>query len=155
MFPIDHVKFETLMKRRFIYNQSYEIYGGASGFYDLGPIGCALKANLLQLWRRFFVIEDQMLEIDCPAMTIEPVFKVSGHISRFTDYLVKDVVTNEAFRVDHLIKSHLKRLLSQDASFKKTYDEIVNKVRMNIKCAKNTSNVYNCDYDIYMIILFT
>ncbi|XP_031618965.1 glycine--tRNA ligase-like [Contarinia nasturtii] len=128
VFSIDHAKFESIMRRRFIYNQSYEIYGGASGFYDLGPIGCALKANLLQLWRRFFVIEDQMLEIDCPALTIEPIFKASGHIGRFTDYLVKDVITNEGFRVDHLIKSHLQQILSKDPDFKRTYDETITKL---------------------------
>lgn len=109
----DRTKFEILIKRRFIFNQSYEIYGGGSGFFDLGPIGCALKTNILQFWRTFFVLEEQMLEIECPAMTPESVFKASGHIQRFNDYLVKDVVTDESFRLDHLIKSHLKNLCSK------------------------------------------
>lgn len=116
------------MRRRFIYNQSYEIYGGASGFFDLGPIGCALKANLLQLWRRFFVLEDEMLEIDCPALTIEPVFKASGHIERFSDFLVKDIITGESFRVDHLIKSHLQQLSEKNPQFKSLYTETILKV---------------------------
>lgn len=128
VFSIDRVKFEILVRRRFIYDQSYEIYGGASGFHDLGPIGCALKTNLLQFWRRFFVLEDQMLEVDCPALTIEPVFKASGHIDRFTDYLVKDTVTNECFRVDHLIKSHLEQLSEKNPQFRRLYDETITKV---------------------------
>lgn len=116
------------MRRRFIYDQSYEIYGGASGFYDLGPIGCALKTNLLQLWRRYFVLEEQMLEVDCPALTIEPVFKASGHIDQFTDYLVKDTTTNECFRVDHLIKSHLQQLSEKNPQSKETYAEAITNV---------------------------
>lgn len=127
-FAIDRAKFDILVRRRFIFDQSYEIYGGASGFYDLGPVGCALKSNLLQLWRKFFILEDQMLEIDCPALTIMPVFKASGHIDRFSDYLVKDVVTNECFRVDHLIKSHLEQLISQKTESKEHYGEALKKV---------------------------
>ncbi|XP_055295151.1 glycine--tRNA ligase-like [Sitodiplosis mosellana] len=133
VFSIDRTKFEILVRRRFVYDQSYEIYGGASGFYDLGPIGCALKTNLLHLWRRFFVLEDQMLEVDCPAMTIERVFKASGHIDRFTDYLVKDTVTNECFRVDHLIKSHLQQLTVKNPQFKGLYDETVTKLESATK----------------------
>lgn len=70
-----------------------------------------------------------MLEVDCPALTIEPVFKASGHIDRFTDYLVKDTVTNECFRVDHLIKSHLQQLSEQNPQFKGLYDETITKVK--------------------------
>lgn len=116
------------MRRRFIYDRSYEIYGGASGFYDLGPIGCAIKANLLQLWRKFFVLQDQMLEIDCPALTTEPVFKASGHIDRFSDNLVKDVITNECFRLDHLIRSHLQELSVRKPENKAIYAEYLNKL---------------------------
>lgn len=116
------------MRRRFIFDQSYEIYGGASGFYDLGPVACALKTNMLHLWRRFFVLADQMHEIDCPALTISPVFKASGHIDRFSDFLVKDVVTNECFRVDHLIKSHLQRLCEKDLENKERYEQIITQV---------------------------
>lgn len=116
------------MRRRFIYDQSYEIYGAASGFHDLGPIGCALKNNLLQLWRQFFLLEDQMLEIDCPALTIEPVFKASGHIDRFTDFLVKDTNTGECFRVDHLIKSHVQQFAEKNPQLKNLCSESLTKV---------------------------
>lgn len=116
------------MRRRFIYGQSYEIYGGVGGLCDLGPIGCAIKTNLLQLWRRFFILEDHMLEIDCPALTIEPVLRASGHVDRFSDFLVKDVVTNECFRLDHLIKSHLQQLALKNPQLKESYDETASKV---------------------------
>lgn len=66
---------EDLLKRRFFYDQSFAIYGGITGQFDFGPMGCAFKANLLQAWRQFFVLEEQMLEVDCSILTPEPVLK--------------------------------------------------------------------------------
>lgn len=131
-YSLDRNKFDSLVRRRFIYDQSYEIYGGASGLYDLGPVGCAIKTNLLQIWRRFFVLHDQMLEIDCPALTIKPVFTASGHIERFSDYLVKDTVTHECFRMDHLIKTHLNELALIKPELNGICSETIAKV--NSKC---------------------
>lgn len=74
-----------------------------------------------------------MLEIDCPALTIEPVFKASGHIARFSDFLVKDVVTNECFRVDHLIKSHLQQLCEKEPESKEVYTKAITKVNGYMK----------------------
>lgn len=61
---IDRLKMEDLLKRRFFYDQSFAIYGGVSGLYDFGPMGCAMKANLLAEWRRHFVLEEHMLEVE-------------------------------------------------------------------------------------------
>lgn len=71
-----------------------------------------------------------MLEVDCPALTIEPVFKASGHIDRFTDFLVKDLVTGECFRVDHLIKSHLQQLAEKNSQMKSLWSETLTKVSL-------------------------
>ncbi len=56
----DRAKMEDLLKRRFFYDQSFAIYGGVSGQYDFGPMGCAIKSNILSLWRSFFVLEEQV-----------------------------------------------------------------------------------------------
>ena len=52
------------------YTEAFEIYRKASGFigdnrglYDLGPPGCALKANIIALWRKHFVLEEDTLEL--------------------------------------------------------------------------------------------
>lgn len=73
----DRAKMEDLLKRRFFYDQSFAIYGGITGQFDFGPMGCAFKSNLLQTWRQFFVLEEQMLEVDCSILTPEPVLKYS------------------------------------------------------------------------------
>ena len=102
---------EDLLKRRFFYDQSFAIYGGVNGLYDYGPMGCAMKANLINEWRRFFILEEQMLEIDCSMLTPAPVLVASGHVARFTDFMVKDVKNGECFRADHLIEANLEKLL--------------------------------------------
>lgn len=73
------------MKRRFFYTESFEIYrlsrgwnGDNRGLYDYGPPGCALQANIVEAWRRHFVLEENMLELDCSVITPEPVLKTSG-----------------------------------------------------------------------------
>uniref|UniRef100_A0A667ZM59 Glycine--tRNA ligase n=1 Tax=Myripristis murdjan TaxID=586833 RepID=A0A667ZM59_9TELE len=70
---VDRTKMEDTLKRRFFYDQAFAIYGGVSGLYDFGPVGCALKNNILQAWRQHFIQEEQILEIDCTMLTPEPV----------------------------------------------------------------------------------
>ncbi|XP_056644958.1 glycine--tRNA ligase [Diorhabda sublineata] len=106
----DRSKMEDLLKRRFFFDQSFAIYGGITGQFDFGPMGCAFKTNLLQTWRHFFVLEEQMLEVDCSILTPEAVLKASGHVDRFADLMVKDTQTGECFRLDHLIKAHLEKI---------------------------------------------
>ena len=43
--PFDRAKMEDLLKRRFFYDQSFAIYGGVSGQFDFGPMGCAIKVK--------------------------------------------------------------------------------------------------------------
>uniref|UniRef100_A0A8C5Z391 glycine--tRNA ligase n=1 Tax=Marmota marmota marmota TaxID=9994 RepID=A0A8C5Z391_MARMA len=109
---IDRSKMEDTLKRRFFYDQAFAIYGGVSGLYDFGPVGCALKNNIIQTWRQHFIQEEQILEIDCTMLTPEPVLKTSGHVDKFADFMVKDVKNGECFRADHLLKAHLQKLMS-------------------------------------------
>ncbi|KAK7881828.1 hypothetical protein WMY93_030237 [Mugilogobius chulae] len=111
---VDRAKMEDTLKRRFFYDQAFAIYGGVSGLYDFGPVGCALKNNILQVWRQHFIQEEQILEIDCTMLTPEPVLKTSGHVDKFADYMVKDSKSGECFRADHLLKAHLKKLMSDE-----------------------------------------
>ncbi|EGW05197.1 Glycyl-tRNA synthetase [Cricetulus griseus] len=109
---VDRAKMEDTLKRRFFYDQAFAIYGGVSGLYDFGPVGCALKNNIIQTWRQHFIQEEQILEIDCTMLTPEPVLKTSGHVDKFADFMVKDVKNGECFRADHLLKAHLQKLMS-------------------------------------------
>ncbi|NXP44149.1 GARS ligase, partial [Heliornis fulica] len=109
---VDRGKMEDTLKRRFFYDQAFSIYGGVSGLYDFGPVGCSLKNNIIHTWRHHFIQEEQILEIDCTMLTPEPVLKTSGHVDKFADFMVKDVKNGECFRADHLLKAHLQKLMS-------------------------------------------
>lgn len=109
----DRGRMEDLLKRRFYYAPSFEIYGGVAGLFDYGPMGTAMKTNILDLWRSHFVLEEQMQEVDCTILTPENVLKASGHVDRFADLMVKDLKSGECFRLDHLIKAYLQKLISE------------------------------------------
>ena len=95
-----------IVKKRFIYGQSFDIYQGIGGhsfasLYDYGPVGCSIKNNLLKLWRDHFILEEDMLEIATPVITPDIVFESSGHKQKFLDFIVQDMTTNVAYRADH------------------------------------------------------
>ena len=87
---------------------------GVAGLYDYGPPGCALQANVLDIWRKHFVLEEDMLEVDCSIMTPAEVLKTSGHVDRFSDWMCKDLKTGEIFRADHLVENVLEARLDGD-----------------------------------------
>uniref|UniRef100_A0A2P2KBT7 glycine--tRNA ligase n=1 Tax=Rhizophora mucronata TaxID=61149 RepID=A0A2P2KBT7_RHIMU len=102
------------LERRLFYIPSFKIYGGVAGLYDYGPPGCAVKSNVLAFWRQHFVLEENMLEVDCPCVTPEVVLKASGHVDKFTDLMVKDEKTRTCYRADHLLKDFCKDRLEKD-----------------------------------------
>ncbi|KAI8813423.1 hypothetical protein BJ742DRAFT_790349, partial [Cladochytrium replicatum] len=102
---------DSLLTRRFFFAQSFKIYGGVAGLYDYGPVGSALMNNFLDIWRKHFVLEEDMLEIECTNITPESVFKTSGHVERFADWMCKDVKTGQPLRQDHVVKQVLKERL--------------------------------------------
>lgn len=55
-----------------------------------------------------------MLELDTTIMTLSDVLKTSGHVDKFTDWMVKDSKTNEVYRADHLVEGVLEARLKGD-----------------------------------------
>ncbi|KAJ4720332.1 glycine--tRNA ligase, mitochondrial 1-like [Melia azedarach] len=104
------------LERRLFYIPSFKIYRGVAGLYDYGPPGCAVKSNVLAFWRQHFVLEENMLEVDCPCVTPELVLKASGHVDKFTDLMVKDEKTGTCYRADHLLKDFCNEKLQKDLS---------------------------------------
>ncbi|KAF4610302.1 hypothetical protein D9613_010472 [Agrocybe pediades] len=89
-------------------------YIGVAGLYDYGPPGSSLQANIIAEWRKHFIIEEHMLELDTTIMTPAPVFETSGHVARFADWMVKDTKTGDVLRADHLVKNVLEARLAGD-----------------------------------------
>ncbi|WOL04382.1 glycine--tRNA ligase, mitochondrial 1-like isoform X1 [Canna indica] len=111
-----HQAVVNTLERRLFYIPSFKIYRGVAGLYDYGPPGCAVKSNVLSFWRQHFVLEENMLEVDCPCVTPEIVLKASGHVEKFTDLMVKDEKTGMCYRADHLLKDFCKEKLEKDLS---------------------------------------
>ena len=107
-------RLETVLRGRFFYAPAFELYGGVSGLYDFGPPGCAFQANVIDLWRKHFVLEEDMLEVDCTMLTPYEVLKTSGHVEKFTDWMCIDPKSGEIFRADHLVEEVLEARLKGD-----------------------------------------
>ncbi|KAL8734828.1 MAG: hypothetical protein Q9166_001180 [cf. Caloplaca sp. 2 TL-2023] len=112
--PLDRQVMDSMLRRRMFYTPAFEVYGGVSGLYDYGPPGCALQANIIDTWRKHFVLEEDMLEVDCAMLTPHEVLKTSGHVDKFADWMCKDPKTGEIFRADHLVEEVLESRLKGD-----------------------------------------
>ena len=125
----DRSGLEDLVKRRFFYGLSFSIYGGIAGLYDFGPMGCAMKANFLSSWRQHFVLEENMLELDTTILTPAPVLKASGHVERFSDFMVKDVKSGDCYRADHLLTQHLEKIAADPKCTQEKKEEYESVIR--------------------------
>lgn len=105
---------ESILRGRFFYAPAFDIYGGVSGLYDYGPPGCAFQANVVDTWRKHFILEEDMLEVDCTMLTPYEVLKTSGHVDKFSDWMCRDLKTGEIFRADHLVEEVLEARLKGD-----------------------------------------
>jgi glycyl-tRNA synthetase len=100
----NYEKVTELGRRRGFMWPAFELYGGAAGFYDYGPLGATLKRRIEDTWRQFFVIEEGFAEIEAPTIGVEGIFQASGHLSGFSDPLTSCKECKEVYRADHLIK---------------------------------------------------
>ena len=108
---IDRVVLNDMLLQRMFVVPSFEIHGGVAGLFDLGPPACAVKSNLLELWRRHFILHDNMLQMECTNLTPHAVLKTSGHVDRFTDMMVRDLEEGTCYRADHLLEDAIEALL--------------------------------------------
>jgi glycyl-tRNA synthetase len=102
---------DDCIMRRMFYIPAFEIHGGVGGLFDYGPPGCAMKENMLALWRSHFILEDSMLQIECTTLTPYSVLKTSGHVDKFEDLMVKDPKNGECYRADKLLEDFIANLL--------------------------------------------
>jgi glycyl-tRNA synthetase len=100
-------KIMTVAKRRGFIYPSFEIYGGIAGFYDYGPLGAQLKQNVENLWRRFYLLYDNCVEVNTPTITLYEVLQTSGHVEEFTDLTVDCLKCKRSYKVEDLIDCDL------------------------------------------------
>ena len=98
---------DVAIRRSFLIPSS-EIYGSPSGFFDYGPVGCAIKRKIENLWRSEFLQKEGFHEIETSLILPEAVLKASGHAENFADPLVTCSSCKNKFRADHLIEGNEK-----------------------------------------------
>ncbi len=94
---------ETARRRGFFWG-SFEIYGGLSGFLDLGPLGVGLKRQIEDTWREFFLRRHGFVEVSTPIITPHKVLEASGHVENFKDPMTECSNCKRRFRADQLVK---------------------------------------------------
>jgi glycyl-tRNA synthetase len=89
-----------------------------AGFQNYGPIGVKMKNNIIEQWRKIF-IEDNIYEIEAPAISTKQVLSRSGHIKKFNDLgiIFFEKKTNKIIniaRADHFIEDKIIELNLND-----------------------------------------
>ncbi len=92
-----------LAKRRGFFWPSFEIYGGVSGYLDLGPLGARLKRRIEDKWLKLFVYQHGFAAISTPVITPEKVFVASGHVEHFKDLMVTCQGCKRHYKADYVI----------------------------------------------------
>jgi glycyl-tRNA synthetase len=122
-----------LARRRGFFWQSYEIYGGASGFATYGHLGARVKQNIERKLREFFVYKLGIMEIESPIITPEKVFEASGHIENFKEPMVECSKCKKRFRADHLLRDIAK--ISESEAEKMSLTELKETIeKQKIRC---------------------
>jgi glycyl-tRNA synthetase len=93
------------LRRRGVLWPSAEIYGGAQGLYDYGPLGTALKRRIEEAWTAWFVgLSHDYYRIEPSEILPEAVVRASGHLENFTDPEVTCENCHSEFRADTLLE---------------------------------------------------
>jgi glycyl-tRNA synthetase len=114
--------FAVARRRGFIW-PAFDIYGGMRGFYDYGPLGAELKRNILDTWRKYYVFQEGMAEIDSPNLSPEEVFRASGHLDKFEDLITACEKCSASFRADHLVSKENADTMSAEELFEEMKKE--------------------------------
>ena len=91
-----------MLRQRGILLPAFDMYGGAKGLYDFGPVGGRLRSRLNQVWLNHWLSMGDVVEISCPTVTPYEVLERVGTwgILRFHDVCK----TAGAVRADTLLE---------------------------------------------------
>jgi glycyl-tRNA synthetase len=122
-----------LARRRGFFWQSYEIYGGVSGFVTYGVLGARLKQNIERKLRELFVNRLGVMEVESPIITPAAVFEASGHVTSFKEPMVECLKCRKRFRADHLLREATK--MSDSEAEKLSLEELDEAIKKRkIRC---------------------
>ena len=93
-----------MLRQRGILLPAFDMYGGAKGLYDFGPVGGRLRSRLNQVWLNHWLSMGDVVEISCPTVTPYEVLEASGHVGEFSDFMTVCKNCGEASRADTLLE---------------------------------------------------
>jgi len=92
-----------LARRRGLFWQPYELYGGLRGTIAVGPNGSLIKRRIEDLWLDFFVEGFSLLALESPILGPRDVYVASGHEASFVDRAAKCSSCGAVWRIDQLL----------------------------------------------------
>jgi len=99
--PLTIEDLASFCKRKGFVFKSSDIYGGISGFWDLGPLGVELFESIRQSWWKFFVQDkENMTGISASIISHPRTWKASGHLDSFSDIAVVCKKCKKATKLD-------------------------------------------------------
>ncbi len=91
-----------------VFYPTAEIYNPIAGFYEYGSIGTLIKRNWENLWRNYFLNEENFWEVEGRVILPEKVLIASGHVENFNDPLIECPNCKERIRADKFVEEKLK-----------------------------------------------
>ena len=113
--------------------QGSEIYGGIANIWDFGPLGCRLKNNVKDAWRKRYIQErENSYEIDAAILMHPRVWEASGHLASFYDPKIDCKECKTRYRADNFITDISQGKVNGDGLTYKEMEEYIE--NNNIKC---------------------
>ena len=139
-----------LAKRRGFFWPSFEIYGGVSGYLDLGPLGAKLKRYIEENWLQLFVYQHGFAAISTPVITPEKVFIASGHVEHFKDLMVSCLQCKRHFKADFAITEAMpgKSDLALEAMSAQEIDAFI--AENHVRCPECGGPLSKAEYSLTM-----
>ncbi len=120
---INHLKISG-----FVYQDS-EIYGGVINTWDYGPLATSMLQTIKKYWVREFITREGNYQIDSKIIMNPNVWRASGHLDNFSDYLIENKVNQKRYRADHIVKE----LFPEVNVEKATFEELEKLIQENVK----------------------
>lgn len=101
-------------RRGFIFPGS-AVYDGMAGTWDFGPLGVALKRNIMNAWWSYWVDQrDDMYGVDAAIIMNPRTWEASGHVATFADPLVECKECHGRFRADKLVEGATESITTEE-----------------------------------------
>ncbi|MCV3733683.1 glycine--tRNA ligase [Mycoplasma enhydrae] len=117
-----------LKNQGFVFQNS-EIYGGVINTWDYGPLATAMMSEIKQQWINDFIRKEKNYQIDSKIIMHKNIWKASGHIDNFSDFLIENKINNKRYRADHIVKDLFPDINVEKCSFEDLEQIIKQKVK--------------------------